>query len=608
MDAATATKPEWTNTFSARPGPSRQARRGQPGPKDAERRRRRSLHVPALILLLVATTLLRLWGIKQGLPYSYNVDEVQHFVPRAVGFFSQNLNPNYFLNPPAYSYLLHIVFELWFGSADAVQRAYASNPTTLFVVARVVAAGLGTISVWLTYLAAERLFDRSIALLAAAIFGLSYLPIFYSHLGLNDVPTLAPVALSLYGIAGVLRFGRWRDYLIAGVAIGLAAATKYTGGITLVCLLAATLCTAVGPDRAAARLTLRRLAGALVLALLGFLVANPYAALDFSAFTAGLSEQASIAAGADPVKLGSVQGSGIAYYIWTFTWGMGTIPALAGLGGGLLLVVRRRLAMALVLLPAAIAFIIFMGSQQRFFGRWLMPIFPIVAMLGAYAAVELIRWLHRRRRVPLGLGGLIITVLLLTQSLTTVIHNDQVLSRPDTRNLTRAWMVTHIEAGSKVVIEPDVSANWATDIGSSDPYTRTGSRWYQFATWLTDVNTRNQQPLPDGGRRYVPVDEYERTLRPELLNEYVAQGYCWVVIGSLQAGRAFADPATAPEAIAYYAALAQRATLEYSVSPFGPGTHPVPFNFDWSIDYYPRQYRLPGPEMSVYRLTGGQCA
>jgi hypothetical protein len=607
MDAATATKPEWTNTFSARPGPSRQARRGQPGPKDTERRRRRSLHVPALILLLVATTLLRLWGIKQGLPYSYNVDEAQHFVPRAVGFFSQNLNPNYFLNPPAYSYLLHIVFELWFGSADAVQRAYASNPTTLFVVARVVAAGLGTISVWLTYLAAERLFDRSIALLAAAIFGLSYLPIFYSHLGLNDVPTLAPVALSLYGIAGVLRFGRWRDYLIAGVAIGLAAATKYTGGITLVCLLAATLCTAVGPDRAAARLTLRRLAGALVLALLGFLVANPYAALDFSAFTAGLSEQASIAAGADPVKLGSVQGSGIAYYIWTFTWGMGTIPALAGLGGGLLLVVRRRLAMALVLLPAAIAFIIFMGSQQRFFGRWLMPIFPIVAMLGAYAAVELIRWLHRRRRVPLGLGGLIITVLLLTQSLTTVIHNDQVLSRPDTRNLTRAWMVKHIPAGSKVVIEPDVSANWATDIGASSKWTHTGARWYQFATWLTDVNTRNQQLLPDGGRRYVAIDEYERTLRPELLNEYVAQGYCWVVIGSLQAGRAFADPATAPEAIAYYAALAQRATLEYSVSPFGPGTHPVPFNFDWSIDYYPRQYRLPGPEMSVYRLTGGQC-
>jgi hypothetical protein len=35
--------------------------------------------------------------------------------------------------------------------------------------------------------------------------------------------------------------------------------------------------------------------------------------------------------------------------------------------------------------------------------------------------------------------------------------------------------------------------------------------------------------------------------------------------------------------------------------------HPVPFSFDWSIDYVPRQYRRPGPEMSVYRLFGGKC-
>jgi hypothetical protein len=47
--------------------------------------------------------------------------------------------------------------------------------------------------------------------------------------------------------------------------------------------------------------------------------------------------------------------------------------------------------------------------------------------------------------------------------------------------------------------------------------------------------------------------------------------------------------------------------LEYHISPFAPGAHPVPFSFDWSIDYYPRQYRLPGPEMSVYHLTGGRC-
>jgi hypothetical protein len=600
MDAATLTRPRAAAAPSARPEFIEPPEEGRPAPA---RLRRRELHRPALAILLLVTFLLRLWGIKQGLPYSYNVDEATHFVPRAVAFFNHDLNPRYFLNPPAYSYLLHIVFELWFGSSDKVMRAYSTDPTSLFVVARVVAAALGTASVGLTYLAGARLFNRTIGLLAAAMLGLAFLPVFYSHLALNDVPTLAPVALSLYGIAGVIRRGDWRDYVIAGIGIGLAAATKYTGGITLLCLIAGFFC-----DVAAERLwpAARKLAVALLLALLAFVIANPYSVLDSSAFQAGVSSQASLAAGQDPVKLGATPGSGITYYLWTFTWGLGWVPTLAAVGGSALLLARRRIAMALVLIPAPIVFIIFMGNQQRFFGRWLLPIFPIIVLLAAYGAFEFIRWLSRASRVPRAVCGGVVTVLLLAQGVVAVLHNDVVLTRPDTRNLTRAWMVTHVPAGSKVVIEPLVPDNWAADVGRSSSATATGERWLRFKTWLTDIG-ENGQPLPAGQRRFVLVDQYERTLRPALLDEYIAHGYCWLAIGSLQAGRAFAQPEDAPAAVQYYAALAKRAHLVYHVSPFSPGAHPMPFNFDWSIDYYPRQYRQPGPEMSVYKLIGGRC-
>jgi hypothetical protein len=572
---------------------------------------RRTWVYPAAVgALLVVSLLLRLWGIKQGLPYSYNADEATHFVPPAIGFLSQDLNPHYFLNPPAYSYLLYIVFELWFGSADAIRTAYTSDPTAVFVVARVVAALLGTVAVWLTYLAGARLFDRLAGLLASAIMAFAFLPVFYSHLALNDVPTLAPVALSLYGIAGVLRRGRTRDYVIAGIGIGLAGATKYTGLIMLVCLLAAAVCDgAGGSGRAAAR----RCGLALVLALLSFLAANPYAALDPSSFFSGVSQQASEAAGTEPVKLGSNPGSGIYYYLWTFTWGLGWGPALAAVGGAVLLVVRRRIATALVLLPAPIVFIIFMGDQQRFFGRWLMPIFPIVAVLGAYGAIELGRALSRlrgpapgRRVVPAVLAGAIIAVLLLGQSIVADIHNDAVLSRPDTRNIARAWMVHHIPAGAKIVIEPLVPDNWAMDMGRVVPATPTGERWWRYPTWLTSLDP-NLNPLPPGQHQYVFVDQYERYLTPALLDQYVQQDYCWVVLGSLQAGRAFAQPQAAPHAIAYYAELARRASLAYQVSPFANGAHPVKFSFDWSINYYPRQYHRPGPEIGIYHLSGGKC-
>ena len=600
MDATAATRPEWTNALTARPAPSRQSRRAV----RSTEHRGRSFYAPALLLLLIVTLLLRLWGIKQGLPYSYNTDEAQHFVPRAVGFFSQNLNPNYFLNPPGYSYLLHIVLEGWFGSADAVMRAYASDPTQVFVVARVVAAVLGTLSVLFLYLAAARLFDRAVALLAAAIFGLAFLPIFYSHLALNDVPTLAWVTLSLYGVAGVIAEGRLRDYLIAGVGIGLASATKYTGGITLACLIVAFI---FDGNRRGFGTALKAMLAGLVVFAAAFVVANPYAVLDFSAFRAGVSSQAAAAAGADPVKLGANSGSGITYYIWTFTWGMGLMPSIAALAGAVLVVARRRWAIALALIPATVFFVVFMGSQQRFFGRWLMPVFPIAAMLAAYAGIELIRALNRYRRVPLALGGAVTAVLLLSQSVAAVVHNDEVLSRPDTRNLTRNWMVANIPEGSKVVIEPVVPDNWATDIGTAGPYTNTGARWYQYATWLSRFGPDGSL-LPDNERRYVVIDQYERALQPALLNQYVNAGWCWLVIGSLQAGRAFAAPHAAPAAVQYYAQLATHAKLVYHVSPFSSGSHPVPFSFDWSIDYYPRQYRLPGPEMSVYKLEGGRCS
>jgi hypothetical protein len=600
MDATTATTAEAPRRLPLSPLPP--GRRGRTALHGA--RVRLDLHRIALLGLLGTTLALRLWGIKQGLPYSYNVDEATHFVPRAIAFFSHDYNPQYFLNPPGYSYLLHLVFELWFSSGDAVTRAFATDPTRVFVVARVVAAVLGTTAVWLTYLAGERLFGRTVALLGAAIFAFAFLPNFYSHLALNDVPTLAPVALSLYGISGVLRRGWRRDYVISGVAIGLAAATKYTGGITLVCLLAAAACDGAGGAVVTAA---RRTALALGAALLAFVIANPYSVLDFSAFQSGVSAQQSLAGGADPVKLGTTAASGTAYYLWTFTWGLGWAPSIAALGGSALLLVRRRLTTALVLIPAPVAFIVYMGDQQRFFGRWLMPIFPIVALLGAYGAVELVRWLVSARRVPLLAAAAAATVVLLAQSVITVIHNDAVLSRPDTRNLTRHWMVSHVPAGARVVVEPVVQDNWSTDVGRSLPWTASGARWRRYPTWLTNVDA-NGNPLPPGQRRYVLVDEYERTLRPALLDQYEQSRYCWVVIGSLQAGRSFAQPKIAPQAIAYYAQLANHARLMYHVSPFGRFSRAVPFSFDWSIDYYPRQYALPGPEISVYRLQGGRCA
>jgi hypothetical protein len=100
----------------------------------------------------------------------------------------------------------------------------------------------------------------------------------------------------------------------------------------------------------------------------------------------------------------------------------------------------------------------------------------------------------------------------------------------------------------------------------------------------------------------VKLEDYEKTLRPALLDTYRRYGYCWLVAGSTQYGRAYADPAAVPRARAYYARLKATAGLVHKVAPYKAGAKGVPFSFDFSFNYYPLQYDRPGPEIDVYRL------
>ena len=621
-----------------------------------------------LALILCVALGLRLWGIREGLPYVYNIDEAGHFVPKAVAMFSDGLNPRYFVNPPALTYVLHFVLDAWFGGAHGVRSEYARHPGEVFLVGRVTVALLGTAAVWMLYLLGARLLDRRIGLIAAAIEAVAFLPVSYGHLALNDAVTMLPLTLSLFGSAGVMRYGRKRDYAFAGIGLGLACASKYTAGIAIVPLVVAAAAhyldsidaARVHPVRdqpsgghvISGRPGRRVMIGVVlagVCALVSFLIANPYALLDFKLFYSELVHQSSLSDEAQG-KLGAPKEIGIFYYLWSFSWGLGWVPALAALGGAVT-IWRRHARIGWLLVPAAILFLGFMGLQDRYFGRWLLPIFPIACLLGAYFALQLGRAVaekamppargggmrvvgdpkapevedgasvsserppaggaptvgkaprvpSRRRRLALVTGALIAIVLLAQGALYSV-HNDLVLSRADTRNITRAWMVAHVPRGTPIVVEPVVLDSWIEEGSGASR----SDRWLKYQSLQSVI-------APDGSLapqaiHQVTLEDYETTLSPALIGWYEHLGYCWVVVGSTESGRALADPRAAPFASAYYHALAGQAEVAYRVSPYSPESSPTRFGFDWSFDYYPLSYAHPGPEMTVYRLRGGRCA
>ena len=548
---------------------------------------------PAAIAALVLGALgLRLWGVRHGLPFVYNADENAHFVAGAIGMFGHTYNPNYFINPPGYTYLLHAAFQLGFGGRDGVSASYAADPSDVFALARALSGVLGAIAVGLLAWAGARLFDRRIGFVAAALLAVAFLPVHYAHLALNDVPTLAPLCLALAGVGGIFTRGRMLDYALAGVGLGLACATKYTGGIVLLPLLAAA---AVGREQGLGqRLGGLVLAG--VLALAAFLVANPFALLDFDSFRDGLNEQ-SAASSDGGGKLGLTASSGILYYLETTTWGLGWLPALAALGGAVVLAVRdwRR---ALVLVPALVLFVLFMGTQDRYFARWLLPMYPFLCLLAAYGALQALAWLRRP-----AWAVAVATVLLCAQGLVFAIHNDVVLARDDTRQLARDWMVKNVPAGTKVVIEPVMPDAWASDTGRAlRGTTGNGARWAKWPTSRSRIN-------PDGTLRkgglgpIVKLEDYERTLFPQLVQQYAERGYCTVLTGSTQFGRALAEPEDVPRALQYYDELKRSSRVVFAER------QPLKtFSFDFSFNSYPLSFDRPGPEIVIYRLQGAGCS
>ena len=169
--------------------------------------------------------------------------------------------------------------------------------------------------------------------------------------------------------------------------------------------------------------------------------------------------------------------------------------------------------------------------------------------------------------------------------------NDAVLTRPDTREEARAWMVDNIPRGAKVVIEPMAPDLW-------------GQRWIKRAVSHFRIT-------PDGRKAFIrdrlKLEDYERTLRPDLLGSYTRGGYCWVVTGSILYGRPYVTPERAPFAIKYYEALKRMGTRVYSVSPLEPGADEPPFSFDDSYNWRPLGYERPGPRIVIYKLSGDRC-
>jgi len=393
------------------------------------RRWRTALAVAAITALAAA---LRWWGLRFGLPRTMARPDEEAIVAIAARVVTIGPNPHFFDYPTLFMYVVAFVERSWPGGRAVFDDVV---PT---MIARTLAAALGTASVPLLFVAARRLFSPRAALAAAALLAVAFLHARDSHFGVTDVPMTFMVLLAFCAIVS-LRFdgGRWWNVLAAAVLCGLATSTKYNAALVFAPLLVAL---------AQARSSPATYAIAAVAFLAAFFAGTPYALVDRAKFVHDLGGlQSHLAAGH-----GSDQGLGWIYHLtFTLRYGLGLAFLIAAIAGAVAAIVEDRRKAALVLSFPALYYLA-MGSGRTVFMRHMIPVVPFAALL-AGVFVDRVAALAARRSAAAGaLVAVLLTTALGYDSARRTLRIDELLAVPDSRTLAAAMLEARYPQGATV--------------------------------------------------------------------------------------------------------------------------------------------------------------
>ncbi len=374
------------------------------------------------LLIFVAALLPRVVVLDWGLPYVEHADE-PHYVEEVVDMVrAGDPNPNFFRHPTLVFYMLAVVTRaygelqvragVYPSLADLPDKTYGFTVDEgLYIWNRALIAVLGAATVVLAYELARRMFGWRTALLAAALLAASKFHVEHSYYIATSGPTGLFATVILLAAWEVARTGRWRGYLVGGVATGLAAAVKYNAGLVGLALGVAALIylwdqrAQAGAGRSFTSLVLAhsgRLIAAAALAIGVFFLTNPYALVEWEHFYADVTGQSEIYSLGGGNFEGPWNFAGYAGFFWRegLRWS-GSLLLLAGLP----LLLRRAPRQSLLLLATVAIEMLLLLSYTTNFVRNLLIIYPAVAILAAAATAELAAWIGRRLGARAGVEG-----------------------------------------------------------------------------------------------------------------------------------------------------------------------------------------------------------
>jgi hypothetical protein len=262
----------------------------------------------------------------------------------------------------------------------------------------------------------------------------------HSHFATVDVSATVFVAAALGFALQVLNRGLWRDYLLCGAMIGLAAGTKYNAGIVILSLI-----TAHFYGRRDHKAGIRRLLAAVGVALAAFIISTPAVLLTTREFVHGFTYELRHAASGHGLVFAAT-GNGYRYAFTSSLW--------YGLGPGLVVLFVASVAYAIIrndkraqtIGTFAVFYLVLISESRVRFARYALPLFPVIAMLVAWMICDI--WARLSKRWQYGLAGVCAVILLGTMLYTLAL--DRLFVVPDPRNRAEQWITANIPKGSGI--------------------------------------------------------------------------------------------------------------------------------------------------------------
>lgn len=535
-----------------------------------------------LVGILLVALGLRLWGLGFGLPYEYHVDEDQ-YVRQAASMGSAGLKPVDWFNPPLFKYLLLVEYGAYFlvgkvlglfASAADFGVRLSLDPTGLYLLARATSALLGSLTVLIVAWIGTKAYQRKVGLFSAGLMAVAFLPVRESHFAVNDAAAAFLVSLALLAAVGVLKSGGWRWYLLGGIALGLGFSTKYHTVAVIVPLLLAHF---FSPGISFQSPGFKKLLVSFVITAASAILASPYFLLNTKEVLAAMSGLSS--AGQIGYLWQIDPAGGYIFYLKTLVWGLGWPLAALCIIAAIIGLVRHR-PVDLVLLSFAWLMFLFLGWQEMFFGRFMLPIVAPLILVSASLVVEAAeKYIDSISWRSAALVG--VWLLLAVQPLLSSVRFDSLLTRQDTRTVAKAWIEQNIPN------ESGVAMDWlfhCPPLSTADRPMADSSRTYRV--WMPEFGVGTG--LPDNS-----IDWYRQN------------GYEYLVVCSSISRLKLGNETQDQQRQAFYASLDRDQKLIYSINPTSSGSE-VPFIFDEmygpAISLWPRE--RPGPAIKIYRLTG----